>query len=312
MIKTNHLSKYFGSLRAVDDVSFEIVGGECIGLLGLNGAGKTTLLRMLTSQLAPTAGSATVDGLDVASGDLAVRRRLGFLPEVPPLYGEMRVSRFLDFAARLREVPAGEVAGRVEQAVERCQLQAVVDQRIATLSYGYKKRVGIAQAIVHQPPLVVLDEPIAGLDPAQIVEMRDLIRKLRGPHTVLLSSHILSEISQTCDRILVMHRGRIAAQGSEADLLGSLARKRRLQLRVDGDGERAAELLGGLDGVEAVEPGPQDGRGAALLLTTSTDVRAAAARKVIEAGLGLLELSEQRDDLESVFLRLTGSREVES
>ncbi len=309
MIKTNHLTKLFGTFRAVEDVSVEIDQGECVGLLGLNGAGKTTLLRMLACLLAPTSGSASVDGEDVGEDSFGVRRRIGFLPEVPPLYGEMEVGAFLGFVARLRGVAGTQVAERVDRAVQRCQLGRVRDQRIDTLSFGYKKRVGIAQAIVHQPPLVVLDEPIAGLDPAQIVEMRELIRSLAGQHTILLSSHILTEISQTCDRILVMHRGRIAAQGTEDELLGSLSKQHTLRVRVSGDRDRAEDVLSGLDGVEDKTPLVDGEEGVGWQVTANQDVRAALAKALVEADLGLLELSPARDDLESVFLRLTGGQE---
>ncbi len=311
MIKTSHLTKYFGEFRAVDDASFGIGQGDCVGLLGLNGSGKTTLLRMLTCLLAPSSGLATIDGVDVSEDSFEVRRRIGFLPEIPPLYGEMRVGRFLAFAARLRGVEGAEVDERVGQAIERCRLSDVVEQLIETLSYGFKKRVGIAQAIVHHPPLVVLDEPIAGLDPAQIVEMRELIRTLRGPHTVLLSSHNLSEISQTCDRLLVMHRGRIAAQGAEDELLGSMTRKKRVRVRLAGDRAKAEQVLGSIEGIDSSRPAGESEGSFALDLTSDRDVRQEAARALVQAGLGLLELVEVTDDLESVFLELTGALEEE-
>lgn len=312
MITANHLTKRFGEFQAVEDVSFEIRSGECVGLLGLNGAGKTTLLRMLTCLLSPSSGSADIDGQDVSEASFEVRRRIGFLPEVPPLYPEMSVAGFLAFVARLRQVPAASVASRVAQVVGRCQLDRVVAQPIDTLSYGFKKRVGIAQAIVHQPPLVVLDEPIAGLDPAQIVEMRELIRALSGQHTVLLSSHILGEISQTCDRILVMHRGKIAAQGSEDELVSALGSQMRVRLAVIGDRAAAVETLDGLDGVGEVRVLEANEKETRLEFNSTRDVRQQAARALIEAGLGLVELVPVQDDLESVFLRLTGEQEVVS
>jgi ABC-2 type transport system ATP-binding protein len=313
MIKTNHLSKYYGTFRAADDVSIEIAQGECVGLLGLNGAGKTTLLRMLTCLLTPTAGSASIDGLDVSESSFQVRRRIGFLPESPPLYGEMAVDRFLAFAARLRRVPSADVEQNVRHTISRCQLADVATQAIETLSWGFKKRVGIAQALVHQPPLVVLDEPIAGLDPAQIVEMRELIKTLRGEHTILLSSHILGEISQTCDRILVMHAGRIAAQGTENELVGSFAENRRLRITVLGDHEKVGQVLTSLAGAGELQiiAAPEAGVEGPLTLElgVTDDIRSDVARALVGAGLDLLELQELHDDLESVFLRLTGKRE---
>jgi ABC-2 type transport system ATP-binding protein len=304
MLEAKHLTKVFADFRAVDDISFEIGQGQCIGLLGLNGAGKTTLLRMLACLLSPTSGTARVDGADVTEDSLGVRRRIGFLPENPPLYGEMPVDRFLAFAARLRGVAEAEVEGRVSEALRRCQLEAVAGQTIETLSYGYKKRVGIAQAIVHAPPLVLLDEPIAGLDPAQIVEMRALIRALSGAHTLLLSSHILTEISQTCDRILVMHKGRIAAQGREDEL----TRKARLgvKLRVKGSREKLEAAVRGLPGVQGLTLGESQGDILEARLECQDDVRPAVAAAVVGAGLGLLELTEASLALEAVFLSLTG------
>jgi ABC-2 type transport system ATP-binding protein len=310
MIRVSYLTKCYGELRAVDEQSFEIAQGECVGLLGLNGAGKTTLLRMLSCLLTPTSGAASIDGFDVSDQPDEVRRRIGFLPETPPLYGEMDVDRFLAFTAQLRGVDASLVDERVAQAIERCRLQAVARQRIDTLSFGYRKRVGIAQAIVHQPPLVILDEPIAGLDPAQIVDMRALIRSLHGKHTILLSSHILSEISQTCDRILLIHRGRIAAQGSEEELLASLAQASRIRIQVSGDRARCEEVLGGIDGLDEFHLIGEAGGAFSLELSSAGDIRAKVARALIEADLDLLELSGALDDLESVFLKLTEREEA--
>ncbi len=312
MIETKKLTKNFGRYRAVDNVSFKIEQGECVGLLGLNGAGKTTLLRMLTCLLAPTSGTAMVDGLDVAGSSLEVRSRMGFLPEVPPLYGEMLVGQFLSFVARLRGVASSSVPEHVKNALDRCQLNDVAQQRIDTLSYGYRKRVGIAQAIVHRPPIVVLDEPIAGLDPAQIVEMREMIRNLTGEHTVLLSSHILGEISQTCDRILVMHKGKIAAQGTEEQLLGNLANTQRLSVRIMGDRAKAESALKSADGVSILDV--SQGHDGSLLVNVQSakDVRARVAKAIVDSGLDLLELTQVKHDLEAVFLQLTIKSEENS
>ncbi len=309
MLVAKHLTKVFGEFRAVEDVSFEVQQGQCIGLLGLNGAGKTTLLRMLACLLSPTSGTALVDGADVGEDGLKVRERIGFLPEVPPLYGEMSVGRFLAFVARLRRVPPALVEARVKEAVERCQLDGVVEQTIETLSYGFRKRVGIAQAIVHQPPLVLLDEPIAGLDPKQIVEMRELVKRLRGAHTLVLSSHILTEISQTCDRILVMHKGRIAAQGREDELTPKA--HLGVRVRVLGAREKLVAALGGVAGLERVEVAEAGAGGVVeARLECREDVRPSVAAAVVGAGLGLLELGESELALESVFLTLIGSREA--
>jgi ABC-2 type transport system ATP-binding protein len=309
MIEIRHLTKDYGDLRAVDGVSLSIERGQCVGLLGLNGAGKTTLLRMLCGLLTPSEGDILVDGLDAAEEALSVRGRIGFLPENPPLYPEMTVAALLRFAALLRGVPAVGVEARVEETAQRCQLADRLGDRIENLSFGYRKRVGIAQAIVHQPALVVLDEPIAGLDPRQIVQMRELVRSLRGEHTVLLSSHNLPEISQTCDKLLVMDHGRIIQQGSEHELAELFGRRRRVRLQVRGDRQRVKDVLGKVAGVSGVEIlGEAEGVVEAEL-DSASDVREEAARAVIGAGLGLLQLSRKEMDLEGVFLRLTGSQE---
>ncbi len=309
MIETKHLTKDYEDLRAVDDVSLSIERGQCVGLLGLNGAGKTTLLRMLCGLLTPSEGDIRIDGLDATEETLAVRGRIGFLPENPPLYPEMTVAKFLRFSALLRGVPALGVEARVQETAQRCQIADRLGDRIETLSYGYRKRVGIAQAIVHQPALVILDEPIAGLDPRQIVEMRELVRSLRGEHTVLLSSHNLPEISQTCDKLLVMDRGRIIQQGSEHELAELFGRRRRVLLQVRGERARVKDTLSRVNGVSGVQIlGEADGVVEAEI-ESAADVREEAARAVIGAGLGLLTLSRKELDLEGVFLRLTGSRE---
>lgn len=305
MITANELVKDYGDLRAVDRVSFEIRQGECVGLLGLNGAGKTTLLRIMSCLLTPTSGSIEVDGADVTRESETVRRKIGFLPEEPPLYGEMTVGKFLEFAARLRGVPRTDVGGRVQDAARRCRVEEVIDQRIETLSYGYKKRVGIAQAVVHRPPLLILDEPIAGLDPAQIVDMRDLVRGLRGEHTVVLSSHILTEISQTCDRILVMQRGRVVASGSEEQLSAGLGAGRRVGVRVRGQRNQLEDALKGVEGVRSWELSETGGTVRALI-TSEQDRRAEISRVLVNAGLDLIEIARPEGELESVFLRLTG------
>lgn len=306
MIHATHLTKQYGETLAVDDMSFDIAGGECVGLLGLNGAGKTTLLRMMSCLLTPTSGNLTVDGADVTTDPEAVRPRIGFLPDVPPLYGEMTVREFLGFAARLRQVPTRDVFRRVGNAAEKCALEKVIDQRIDTLSYGYKKRVGIAQAIVHGPPLVILDEPIAGLDPAQIVGIRELVLGLRGDHTILVSSHILTEISQVCDRIFVMHDGRIAASGSEESLSGRLGEALALTIKIKGDQATAVSVVEAVPGVTACRVADTADSVLTLEVSTDSDARARLSRAVIEANLELLELFGKRDQLESVFLSLTG------
>ena len=209
MIRVQGLTKYYGHHAAIRDLAFQIERGEVIGFLGLNGAGKTTTLKILGCVLLPTSGHVTIDDLDVVANPHEVRKRIGFLPDAPPLYEEMTVGAYLSFVAQLRGVSAQAAPGRVQTAEEQMALREVHREIISSLSHGFRQRLGVAQALVHNPALVILDEPNSGLDPAQIVEMRALIKNLRGAHTILISSHILSEISQTCDRLLIIQEGEI-------------------------------------------------------------------------------------------------------
>jgi ABC-2 type transport system ATP-binding protein len=318
VIEIRDLYKYYGEQRALGPVSVEINQGEIIGLLGVNGAGKTTALRILACDLLPSAGTVKVEGIDVVERPEAVRERIGYLPDVPPLYGDMRVGEYLAFAARLRGVPSADIERRVTAVEEVTAIRDRHDDPISTLSHGYQQRVGIAQAVIHEPKLVVLDEPITGLDPVQIVEMRELVRQLGGKHTVIVSSHILSEISETCDRILVIQDGEIVASGTEAELVSKLLEgvQVRVLVRVPGAVGAATEarvkpILTGVAGVTSVEvsTSPEVGDGVACFrVEAKGDVRAPLVKAVVNAGLDLLELSRHDQQLESVFLRLAGAR----
>ena len=315
MIEISELYKYYGDRRAVGPLSASIEKGEIIGLLGLNGAGKTTTLRILACDLLPTSGAVRVGGLDVVESPHEVRKRIGYLPDTPPVYAEMTVEDYLTFAARLRGVSGGDVEKRVDEALEQTETVAERDRPIGALSHGFRQRVGIAQAIVHKPELVVLDEPISGLDPVQIVEMRELVRSLGGEHTVVVSSHILSEIHETCDRILVIRDGEIVASGTEKELSQQLLSGMRLSLtlRVGKDGHaRAGQLLSGVAGVTGVELSAEalPGAGADVAqfrLRLARDTREELTRAVVDAGFGLLELTRGERELESVFLELAKS-----
>ncbi|MDI1444283.1 ABC transporter ATP-binding protein [Polyangium sp. 6x1] len=310
VIEIVDLYKYYGERRAVGPLSFSIEAGEIVGLLGLNGAGKTTTLRILACDLLPSSGSVRVNGLDVVESPHEVRSLIGYLPDTPPLYGEMTVRAYLHFAARLRGLSKADADKRVPEVLEATALAEVQDQLIASLSHGYKQRVGIAQAIVHGPKLLVLDEPISGLDPVQIVEMRELLRSLKGEHTILLSSHILSEISETCDRLLVIRDGQIAATGTEAELSAKLIKNQRIDVTVRGDEEKAKDAAGAVPGVVSVEAidATEGGEGViALRIESEGDTREAVCRALVTAGLGLLEVRRGERELESVFLELAGA-----
>ncbi len=312
MIEVRGLTKFYGEHAAIRDLTFSIERGQVVGFLGLNGAGKTTALRVLGCVLLPTSGQVTIDGFDVVREPHEIRKRIGFLPDTPPLYDEMTVGGYLAFVARLRGVPAADARKRVEEVEAVTSLAEVDGQVIASLSHGFRQRVGVAQAMVHNPALLILDEPTGGLDPVQIVEMRELIRKLKGAHTVLVSSHILSEISQVCDRLLVIQAGEIVAQGSEAELAGRVGSGASIELEVKGPGVRAAEVVRAVPGVKAVSVVREQGGVASLKVEAATDLRPAIARGLIAAELDLLRLDRGADRLESIFLKLTHGKEAAS
>jgi ABC-2 type transport system ATP-binding protein len=304
IVRVQDLVRYYGAHRALDGVSFSIEKGEIIGVLGLNGAGKSTCLRILAGLLTPTAGRAEVDGRDVLDDPIGVRARVGFLPEDPPLYREMTVEAFLRHAGQLKGMTRAEADARIPEVCDRTGLDAVTRKRIIDeLSHGYRKRVGIAQAILHKPALVILDEPISGLDPAQIVEMRRTIRALEGEHTVMVSSHILTEISQTCDRILVIHDGRLVAEGTEESLVGRAGG--RIELTVRGDAGALETLLGEQPAVteHRVFAG-EDGLVEATV-SLADEAREALVAALVGAGFGVRKVAESESELESVFLGLT-------
>ncbi len=306
MIEVQELYKYYGEKRALGPVEASIARGEVVGLLGRNGAGKTTTLRILACDLLPTSGTVSVGGCDVVRQPDEVRAKIGYLPDRPPLYDDMSVDEFLRYAAKLRGTQRRALDARVSRAVEQTELGAVRDQLIGTLSHGFRQRVGIAQAVVHDPELVVLDEPISGLDPAQIVEMRGLVRNLRGDHTVLVSSHILGEISETCDRILVIRDGRIAAAGTEAELTRA-RHGERVEVSVLGSDVEAARraLLTVAPSATVKELTSAENGVFQLRVESPEDHRAAYCRALVEAGLSVVGLKRAERDLESVFLELS-------
>ncbi len=304
MIQARQLTKYYGDRAAVRDLTFDIARGEVIGFLGLNGAGKTTTLKILGCVLLPTAGRVSVDGIDVTDRPHEVRKRIGLLPDVPPLYNEMSVGAYLTFAARLRGVPGREAAARVTEAEEKTALRDAHGEVIGSLSHGFRQRVGLAQALVHRPALLILDEPTAGLDPVQIVEMRNLMRRLRGEHTLLISSHFLAEISQTCDRLLVIQAGEIVAQGTEEELAARIGAPGQIEISVRSPAAAAVQVLKAVPGVLDVTVVGESGGEASLGLSAQQDVRPAAVRALVLAGIDLLRLDRGAARLESIFIQL--------
>jgi ABC-2 type transport system ATP-binding protein len=309
MIRASKLSKFYGGKRALGPVDFEISDGETVGFLGLNGAGKTTALRILACDLRPSSGTIEVGGVDAVSSPHEVRKRIGFLPENPPLYGDMAVADYIRFAGELRGMTAAQLKKRLPEVLEIAALGEVAGDPIDTLSHGFRQRVGVAQAIVHQPKFLILDEPTRGLDPVQIVEMRNLIHDLKQNHTVLISSHILTEISQTCDRLLVLGKGKLLGSGSEGDLAKHEGEIRQITVTVrppSGDDAKATitKVLSGIEGVSKVADPFEQGGGLSFALSTTKDCRAEVSRGVVEAKLDLIKLDYARSELENTFIRL--------
>lgn len=307
MIRTESLTKFYGNRCAVRNLTVSIESREIVGFLGLNGAGKTTALRMLAGQLSPSAGTIQIDGRDMFAGGREMRWRIGFLPERPPLYEDMPVRRYLDFAARLRGYDPSRVERRIEEVLTTTALREYADEVISNLSHGYRQRVGIAQAIIHDPALVILDEPNNGLDPAQIKEMRSLIRELRNRHTILLSSHILPEISQTCDRLLIIRDGELVSVGTEAELSQKLGDTRRLRLELSGDASLIERTLSGLVASQILTrfECAEKSEFHEVKVGLASDRPDVLSRAIVEAGIGLRRLEPIATELESLFLQLT-------
>ncbi len=314
MIRARDLSKFYGGKRALGPVSFEINDGETVGFLGLNGAGKTTALRILACDLRPSAGTIEVGGVDAVAEPHEVRKRVGFLPENPPVYTDMTVTDYLRFSGELRGMSKLQVKKRLPEVLEITDLTDVSNDLIGTLSHGYRQRVGVAQAIVHQPKFLILDEPTRGLDPVQIVEMRNLIHDLKQNHTVLISSHILTEISQTCDRLLVLGKGELLGVGTEAELGNVKGEIRQITVTVRGGGDdpkgEIQQVLEKVEGVTKVLEPFEQGGGWTFALATSSDCRAEVSRAVVAAKLDLLKLDYSRSELENTFIRLVGGTDA--
>jgi ABC-2 type transport system ATP-binding protein len=291
----------------VNGVSFKVEKGEILGFLGPNGAGKTTTMRILTCYLPPTEGTARVAGHDVFKEPLEVKRRLGYIPETPPLYPDMDVTTFLDFCAKIKGIPGRDRKAKIADAIEKCRLGDVRTKLISKLSKGYRQRVGLAQAILASPEVLILDEPTAGLDPKQIIETRELIKGLGGAHTIILSTHILPEVEMTCGRVVIINKGRVVAEDTPKNLTRRLKGSASLRVEVRGDVAAAQEALAAVPGVTAVRPRPEGAEGGVFEVDAEAgrDVRAELAAAVVQRGLGLLGLHQAAMSLEDVFLELT-------
>ena len=312
MITVEHLTKYYGDKLGVNDISFTIEKGEIVGLLGPNGAGKSTIMKMLTGYMAPTSGTIQIDGVDVVEDPAAAGKKIGFLPEIPPLYLEMGVEDYLLFMAEIRKVPRRQRKEHVAQVMEQTSITHVKDRLIRNLSKGYRQRVGLAQALIGFPEVLILDEPTVGLDPKQIAEVRGLIEKLSEDHTIILSSHILSEIKMTCERVIIINRGYLVA----ADTLENLEQGDacRFQLQVQGEAGRVRAVLGQAPGILLLEEGENQEKkeGESVWVVTTQpgqESRVEIFHRLAAADLPILELRPLRHTLEEAFLSIT-SREV--
>lgn len=306
MITATNLTKQYGTITAIEDVTFSIDQGEVIGFLGPNGAGKTTTMRILTGFMPPTSGTATIAGFDVSDDALAVKQRIGYLPENVPLYGEMTVTKFLEYVAEVKGVTGKNRKTEALRVMDRCGLSHMAKRVIGHLSKGYRQRVGLAQALLGNPPVLILDEPTVGLDPKQIIDIRQMIKELSQDHTVLLSTHILPEVTMVCERVLIINDGRIVAQ----DTMANLAAKdgRRLEIETGGDPKKVTSVLSDASGVtEVTATGPDR---YIVTCEPGTDARAAVAKVLVDAGFSLRRLEELSRTLEDVFVQVISKEET--
>jgi ABC-2 type transport system ATP-binding protein len=308
LIEVQDLTKSYGSVIAVDHVSFTVNKGEILGFLGPNGAGKTTTMRILTGYMPATSGTARIAGFDVFDDSLEVRRHIGYLPEAPPVYPDMTVASYLDFVARIKNVPSERRAERVADAMRKTNIEDKRDQLIKRLSRGYKQRVGLAQALVHDPDVIILDEPTVGLDPKQIIEVRHLIKGLAGNHTIILSTHILPEVSMTCDRVVIINKGKIAAVDTPENLTAQLKGGQKIRVEVQAPERSLQELLAQIPGVSRTQIEAAHANGhvtATVEAAAGKDVRSQIAAGVVQKGWPLFELRGVSLSLEDIFLQLT-------
>jgi ABC-2 type transport system ATP-binding protein len=309
MIEVHDLTKDYGPRRAINKLNFTVNKGEVVGFLGPNGAGKSTTMKIITGFMAPSSGHAKIAGFDVFESPLEVKKRIGYLPETPPVYTDMYVRDYLTYVAQLKQVPKEKIKSLVEMALEKTSLGSVQKRLIQNLSKGYRQRVGIAQALVSDPEVLILDEPTVGLDPKQVAEIRDLIKQLRGHHTIILSTHILPEVQATCERVIIIHQGQIVAQDRIENLAAQNQGQSRVNIRLRQEVGDLHSSLKGIEGILSVNRGLSSHDWEVNIRGTDEVVEAISSR-VVKEGLGLLELSPKKADLEDVFLKLTYGSEA--
>ncbi len=308
MIRVENLTKYYGSRLAVDDISFNIEKGEIVGFLGPNAAGKTTTMRILTGYLAPTRGDVWIAGYNVATHSLQARQHIGYFPESVPLYTDMTVRSYLDFSARLRKMEKNNIKSRIDEVVEICHLEEYIDILIGKLSKGFRQRVNVAQTIIHEPEVLILDEPTVGIDPIQVSMTRQLIKQLGKERTVLLSTHILPEVSMTCERVIIIHEGKIVAKDSIKNLSSVVSGAKRIRLEIEGPSKQIAERLRRIQDVKKVN---YEGSQYFIEYADDKDPRSRITEAIVQGGWTLLSLENVEMSLEDIFLKLTTEEESE-
>lgn len=308
MIELINLTKKFGSNVVLDNISLNVKKGEILGFLGPNGAGKSTTMKIITSFWAPTSGSVKIDNIDIKDDSIATRRKIGYLPETVPLYDDMRVYEYLKFIGEVRGIPKGEIKERIKEVVEGCGLKKVIRKPIEELSKGFRQRVGLAQAIMHKPEILILDEPTTGLDPNQIVEIRELIKKIGQEKTVIFSTHILSEVSATCDRAIIINNGKIVGEGSPKELAEKAGAKEIIYVKIKGQYIEVLKKLQEMPNVESAKQIDQESNeiyGYEIKPKAGFDLREQLSMTVMNSGWSILEFNKKSVSLEDVFRELT-------
>lgn len=307
MIEVRNLTKKYGNTIAVDNISFSIQKGEIVGLLGPNGAGKSTTMRMMTCYILPTFGTITVAGFDCSSDSLQVRKRLGYLSENAPLYDEMNVWEYLEFAAEMQGISKEKRKEKIERVLDLCGIKDRVRQDISQLSKGYRQRVGLAQSLIHEPEILILDEPTTGLDPNQRVEIRELIRRIGKERTIILSSHVLSEVEATCDRVLIIHKGKIVASGTPQELRSNATSQTKVYLNVEGDGEELVKIVKSFSSVKQILETNSEESVHRLVFEVErgSDIRKELVRTLVHKNFGVMEVYQKDKSLEDIFMQLT-------
>lgn len=305
MIEVNELTRYYGQKRAISNVSFKVNKGEILGLLGPNAAGKTTTMRILTCYMPPTSGSATVGGYDIFDQSMQIREITGYLPENPPVYTDLVVKDYLNFVAQIKGIDKNKIKSEVDSVIEKANVGDVKSRVIGKLSKGYKQRVGLAQCLLNNPDIVILDEPTIGLDPKQIIEIRELIKNLKGDHTVILSSHILPEVEQTCERVVIISEGKVVAEDSTENLISRTKGSDRVLLEIEGDEAKVTALLKSLDNVTSVQASHTPSGVLKIAVESKNDMRKDYAQILVKNNFGLLEMQSDKLTLEDIFLDLT-------